>query len=351
MKIRRIAGLFLSFALVFSLFGCGSTKPAEGWQEQYDLGVRYLSEGRYEEAIIAFTAAIEIDPKQADAYVGAAKAYLGLGDTDQALAMIEAGREACGSQKKFDKLETEIYELINEAIAAEEARLAAEAQAEAEALAAEEAIAGDFVHRDGYISYNKLSQQEQQWVNDCAQAAIAGDSDTLLSLTHSLTMDEYVDFYTIWENYKVRFSACLDDEIQGFQIELRPENGTGYAVFSDIINDRTEGWTIERVQTAAAPCVNWQWSGTMECTERQWQYGSQMESDGSHIRRITGALRDNLRQGTFTCFWTTTVPGFIEEDQFTTTETYRDGIGDDGDRLVSILVNGWIPQTVSELIW
>lgn len=40
------------------------------WWEQYNLGIRYLSEGNYEEAIIAFTAAIEIDPKLAPAYVG-----------------------------------------------------------------------------------------------------------------------------------------------------------------------------------------------------------------------------------------------------------------------------------------
>ena len=40
------------------------------WQEQYDLGVRYLAEGNYEEAIIAFTAAIEIDPNRVEAYMG-----------------------------------------------------------------------------------------------------------------------------------------------------------------------------------------------------------------------------------------------------------------------------------------
>ena len=33
------------------------------WQEKYDLGIRYLNEGKYDEAVIAFTAAIDIDPK------------------------------------------------------------------------------------------------------------------------------------------------------------------------------------------------------------------------------------------------------------------------------------------------
>ena len=59
-----------------SLFLCACGQSAEAaWQEQYDLGVRYLSEGNYEEAIIAFTAAIDIDPKQPDAYLGLADVY------------------------------------------------------------------------------------------------------------------------------------------------------------------------------------------------------------------------------------------------------------------------------------
>jgi len=45
------------------------------WQEQYDLGVRYLSEGNYEEAVIAFTAAIKIDSKQPPAYVKRGETY------------------------------------------------------------------------------------------------------------------------------------------------------------------------------------------------------------------------------------------------------------------------------------
>lgn len=63
------------------------------WQEQYDLGIRYLSEGNYEEAIIAFTAAIEIDPKQAPAYVGRGNAYILSGKTEENLAAAHANYE------------------------------------------------------------------------------------------------------------------------------------------------------------------------------------------------------------------------------------------------------------------
>ena len=75
---------YISVLLVCLLLltGCGQTVMT--WQEQYDLGVRYLSEGNYEEAILAFNAAIEIDPKQPEAYVGLADAYVQLGDEETA---------------------------------------------------------------------------------------------------------------------------------------------------------------------------------------------------------------------------------------------------------------------------
>lgn len=56
--------MFLAAVLMLGLTACGRSAEVN-WQEQYDLGVRYLTEGNYEEAIIAFTAAIEIDPNRA----------------------------------------------------------------------------------------------------------------------------------------------------------------------------------------------------------------------------------------------------------------------------------------------
>ena len=62
--MRRVLPVLL---VVLLLCGCGAA--AKSWQEEYDLGVRYLSEGNYEEAILAFEAAIEIDPKAPGAYL------------------------------------------------------------------------------------------------------------------------------------------------------------------------------------------------------------------------------------------------------------------------------------------
>jgi len=70
--------------IIAFLVSCG--QKVLTWQEQYDLGVRYLEERNYEEAIIAFTAAIEIDPRQAMVYVGRGDAYIGSGETEENLA-------------------------------------------------------------------------------------------------------------------------------------------------------------------------------------------------------------------------------------------------------------------------
>ena len=64
------------------------------WQSQYDLGLRLLSEGNYEEAIIAFTAAIEIDPKQAPAYVGRGDAYILGGGSEDSITLAQTDYEA-----------------------------------------------------------------------------------------------------------------------------------------------------------------------------------------------------------------------------------------------------------------
>ena len=103
---------------------------ASGWQEKYDLGVRYLKDGNYEEAVIAFTAAIEIDPKNPDAYTARGGAYLSMaqesGDTAQyaqaADDLKQAGALGDESAERCEKLAV-AYIALGDEEGAEEAYL------------------------------------------------------------------------------------------------------------------------------------------------------------------------------------------------------------------------------------
>ncbi len=104
-SIKFLSGL-LVFCLLLGLCGCAKKSGKEGpsWQEKYDLGVRYLSKGNYQEAILAFTDAIKIDPKQTKAYQSLADAYEKSGDSKQAAETLQKGYEATKDESLKERL-------------------------------------------------------------------------------------------------------------------------------------------------------------------------------------------------------------------------------------------------------
>lgn len=102
--MRRSLSIAISILLSVLVLSACSQSTQEQWQEQYDLGVRYLSEGNYEEAIIAFTAAIEIDAQRSEGYHGLADVYVALGDIDAAITTLNQGYEETGDSSIMDRL-------------------------------------------------------------------------------------------------------------------------------------------------------------------------------------------------------------------------------------------------------
>lgn len=90
--MKRIFALLLALCL---LCGCNA---AARWQEQYDLGMRYLNEQNYDEAILAFTEAIRIDEKNVDAYIQLADLYEQLGRIDELRELLTRAVEATGDE-------------------------------------------------------------------------------------------------------------------------------------------------------------------------------------------------------------------------------------------------------------
>lgn len=127
--VNRVCNLVIALILAIGLIACGQgsgqtseVATASTWQEQYDLGIRYLSEGNYEEAIIAFTAAIEIDPNRAEAYVGRGDAYVGSGETEENLAAAQVDYELAieldDSQAEFYQKLSYVYDAMGESLRA-----------------------------------------------------------------------------------------------------------------------------------------------------------------------------------------------------------------------------------------
>ena len=110
--MKKIVTVCLLLALLLGLAACGKS-PEEKWQEQYELGMKYVSEGNYEEAVLAFTAAIEIDPKNVDAYMGLADIYENRQDYGSLRAILQQGVEAtddAGLRERMEMLPPELPE-------------------------------------------------------------------------------------------------------------------------------------------------------------------------------------------------------------------------------------------------
>lgn len=92
--MKRFRYCLMIICVTLFLTACSPTQiKGPTWQEQYELGVRYLSEGNYKEAILAFTVAIEIDPNQALAFIGRGQAYYFSGETEDNLLAAQADFE------------------------------------------------------------------------------------------------------------------------------------------------------------------------------------------------------------------------------------------------------------------
>ena len=83
--------ILIIISMMIFITSCGKIEEIQekeispSWQEQYDLGMKYLLEENYEEAIVAFTASIEIDPKQAVVYINRGKSYILLEENEENL--------------------------------------------------------------------------------------------------------------------------------------------------------------------------------------------------------------------------------------------------------------------------
>ena len=90
--MKKTIGIFFStcviaFAVIF--LAASLTGKGKGLEKQLQLGQKYLTEAKYEEAVVAFQKVLEIDPKQMSAYAGIAEALEKLDRKEEAVTWLE----------------------------------------------------------------------------------------------------------------------------------------------------------------------------------------------------------------------------------------------------------------------
>ena len=255
--------LAMVLAALLLLTACKS--KVERVQEQLDLGQRYLQELNYTEAILAFTQAIEIDPRQAEAYAGRADAYMGLYESggEENLQLAQADYEEA---LRLDDQQVEVYlrlaALYTQQGDTEKAlallRQGYEATGDARLATEEEPEQASFEDRNGYMDFASLSADDQQALRDAVVAIQAGDRETMRALLEDISYPSLI--YTRVDGYKVMAYGSS----MAVNLEIRPESGRGY--YYGYIN--VAPTTSEIYQSFA--CAGWQCNGawSVEMSDR-----------------------------------------------------------------------------------
>ena len=189
--MKKRVSLVAVVVMVLLLVGCGKT-----YQKEYDLGVRYLSEGNYEEAVIAFTAAIEIEPNHAEAYVGLADTYISMSDLVQARDALAGGLGAVDNETELHgKLSDVEYDMGQEELKQGNC---------AEAVGHfEESISYDPEHEEAYeeLADCYLSQGETDSAISILKDGIdmVPEAEGLREKVSDITYDCGMEFYEVGE--------------------------------------------------------------------------------------------------------------------------------------------------------
>src|SRR5437868_7709859 len=89
MRLRTSALTFVLLALAICSLNGGSRNPAVRKQKYLESGVRYYEKGKYREAVIQFSNALQVDPKFAAAHFRLAQADMKLGALSSAYAELQ----------------------------------------------------------------------------------------------------------------------------------------------------------------------------------------------------------------------------------------------------------------------
>jgi hypothetical protein len=115
---RKVAMMLLVILLTGILFACSTADSPLAAAELLDLGEKYLLELNYEQALVQFLKVIEIEPMNPRGYTGAAEAYVGLGQPDNAAEILRQGLTTV--EHEDARTMTEMLEMLDKSESEEE---------------------------------------------------------------------------------------------------------------------------------------------------------------------------------------------------------------------------------------
>ncbi len=105
--MKKLTGIFLIVVVAIAVaMGIGIyNTPTNRINRHLDLGQKYLEEQNYEQALIEFNKAIEIDPMNVEAYLGKVQVYENRGDIEEAIKVLQTGYEVTNDIRLKDYID------------------------------------------------------------------------------------------------------------------------------------------------------------------------------------------------------------------------------------------------------
>jgi len=245
-----IVSLIMIVTIVFFVsINVRSSNQEKALLEQLDLGNKYLSEMDYEQAIVAYEAAVEIDPMSVEAYLGLASVYEAQGEYEKAISILQEGFDRTGNKILLEELERikQIQDnLINSS----------------QNTTTEKIIIGgikseipgkvvDGVYHNPYYEF-VMSQEYEEYLNMLVEMLDNGQYEDAISaldiamidnILNELPAIEYNDgkyINLILGDRKIHLSANIGYMHEYYVVILPIDSGTGYMISMDINNDYYE---------------------------------------------------------------------------------------------------------------